>query len=147
MPVTSTLGPAQAVAGTLLQIDTGASPDVFVTVANVTDLSFPTMTELNDVTNVGNTWRARLPALNDMGKISFKIFWMMAEATHDNVARGLRALLIAHTACIFQVVYPDVAASKDIIPGYVSSFAITGKVGGVYTATIEISNSGSPTLC
>ena len=147
MPVTSTLGPGQQVAGTLLQIDTGASPDVFVTIANVTDLAFPTLAETNDVTNVGNTWRARLPALNDMGKIAFKIFWMMADPTHDNVARGLRALLINHTAVIFQVAYPDLAASKDIIPGYVTMFSITGKVGGVYTASIEIANSGAPTLC
>jgi hypothetical protein len=131
---------------------TGSSPETMEPIANATDLTLPIIAETVDVTNVGNNWRARFPTLHDMGKISFKIFWVMEEATHRNsnnggsIADGLRYCLVNNILANFSFVYPDGNDSTDSFAAYVTGFSITGKVGGVFEASIELSNSGSPTL-
>lgn len=152
MPVTSVIGPATQVRGTLLQVGNGSSPEAMQTIANATDLSLPVMSDTVDVTNVGDLWKRHIPTLNDMGKISFKVFWMMEETTHRNslnggtVGAGLRYLMINQLLRDFQFVYPDGNNSTDAFPAYVTSFAITGKVGNVYEASVELTNSGAPSL-
>lgn len=152
MSSTSPIGPAIAVEGLLLQMDNGSSPDTFATIANATDLSLPIMTDTVDVTNVGDSWKRHFPTLHDMGKINFKIYWVMEEVTHRNsagggtVGAGLRYLLITSQLRNFQFVYPDGNLSTDAFAAYVTEFAITGKVGGVFEATITLSNSGAPQL-
>ena len=44
------------------------------------------------------------------------------------------------------VVYPDTGASSDSFPAYVTGVSVTGKVGNVFEGSIELSNSGAPTL-
>lgn len=152
MPATSLAGPGLSTEGTLLQVGNGSSPDSMQTIANATDLNLPIMAETADVTNLGDTWRRRFPTLLDMGAISFKIFWMMEEPTHRNSANGgsigagLRYLLINRLARNYQFIYPDDNDPTDAFPAYVTSFAITGAVGGVFTAQIELRNSGAPSL-
>jgi hypothetical protein len=152
MAITSPIAPAIAVEGLLLQVGNASSPETMQTIANATDLSLPIMTDVVDVTNVGDSWKRRIPTLHDMGKISFKIFWVMEEVTHRNsanggsVGAGLRYLLVHSSLRDFAFVYPDGNNSTDAFPAYVTSFSITGKVGGVFEAAIELSNSGEPSL-
>lgn len=152
MAIVSPIGPAIAVEGLLLQVGNAGSPETMQTIANATDLSLPIMTSTVDVTNVGDSWRRRIPTLHDMGKITFKIFWVMEEVTHRNsvnggtVGAGLRYLLVNSLVRDYAFVYPDGNGSTDAFPAYVTSFAITGKTGGVFEATIELSNSGAPSL-
>jgi hypothetical protein len=152
MPITSTIGPAQQVRGTLLQVGNAASPETMQTIANATDLSLPVVTATVDVTNVGDLWRRHIPTLNDMGKITFKVFWIMEEPTHRNslnggtVGAGLRYLMINQLLRDFQFVYPDGNNATDAFPAYVTGFAITGKTGGVYEAMVDLTNSGAPQL-
>jgi hypothetical protein len=149
---TSLIAPAVGVEGLLLLMGTGASVETMEVIANASDLTLPVIAETQDVTNVGNAWRVRFPTLHDMGKISFKIFWVMEEPSHRNsanggtIADGLRYCLINNVLANFSFVYPDGNSSTDSFPAYVTSFSITGKVGGVFEATIELSNSGAPTL-
>jgi|SRR5580693_7865796 hypothetical protein len=146
--ITSPIGPAQQVRGTLLQVGTAGSPETMYTIANATDVSLPVMSDTVDVTNVGNLWKVKIPTLLDMGKISFKIYWVMEEDTHRNslngggVPAGLRYLLVNQLVRDFQFVYPDGNLSTDAFPAYTTSFAITGKVGGVYEASIELTYAG-----
>lgn len=152
MAITSPIGPAIAVEGLLLQISNSSSPEVFQTIANATDLTLPIMTDTVEVTNVGDSWKRHFPTLHDMGKIAFKIFWVMEEVTHRNsanggsVGAGLRYLLITSQIRDYQFIYPDGNQSTDAFPAYVTSFSITGKTGGVFEASIELSNSGAPSL-
>lgn len=152
MASTSPLGPALAVEGLLLQVGNAASPESMQVIANATDFSEPVMTDVVDVTNVSDAWKRRIPTLHDMGKISFKIFWIPEEVTHRNsvnggsVGAGLRYLLINSLLRDFAFTYPDGNSSTDAFPAYVTSFAITGKVGGVFEAAVELSNSGAPSL-
>lgn len=152
MSCTSLIAPAIGTRGTLLQVGNGSSPETMQTIANATDLTLPVMSEKVDVTALCDLWRRRIPTLNDMGTIAFKIFWVMEEPTHRNslngglVGAGLRYLLINQLLRDYQFVYPDGNNSTDAFPAYCTSFSITGAVGGVYTAAIELSNSGAPSL-
>lgn len=152
MAITSAIGPAQQVRGTLLQVGNGGSPETMQTIANATDVSLPIMTDTVDVTNVGDLWKRHIPTLNDMGKIAFKVFWIMEEPTHRNsvnsgvAGAGLRYLMVNQLLRDFQFVYPDGNSSTDAFPAYVTSFAITGKTGNVYEASVELTNSGAPSL-
>jgi len=152
MAATSPIASAIAVSGLLLQVGNNSSPETMQTIANVTDVALPVMSEVVDVTNVSDTWRRRFPTLLDMGKISAKIFWVMEEVTHRNavngglVGAGLRYLLINRLKRDFQLVYPDGNSSTDAFAAYTTSFAITGKVGGVFEASMEWSNDNAPSL-
>ncbi len=152
MPCTSLIAPATGVRGTLLQVGNNSSPETMNTIANATDLTLPVMSEKVDVTALCDLWRRRIPTLLDMGAISFKVFWVMEEPTHRNsvnggtVGAGLRYLLINQALRDFQFVYPDGNNSTDAFPAYTTSFSITGAVGGVFTASVELSNSGAPSL-
>lgn len=143
----STYGPAIGVLGTKLLIGTGSPPTTEV--VNALDFSLPMIAETQDVTNLGDLWRRRFPTLLDLGKISFTIEWVMEEPTHMNVAAGLRGLLINQTLAYVKAVYPQGSQPSlpfDAFAGYVVAFQITGKVGKVYEAKIEFSNSGTPQL-
>ncbi len=146
MPSTSLIAEAQQVAGLLLQVGNGSSPESFQTIANVQDIDLPIVAEVQDVTNVADLWRRRRPTLLDMGKIGFKVWWVMTEPTHDNSSTGLRYMLINKIKKDWQVTYPDGNSSTDSFPAYVTSFHITGKVGSHFEAAIELSNSGAPSL-
>lgn len=143
---TSSLGPALQVAGLTIGVSSTDSPVSFTTIVNVAEMSLPTSAEKVDVTNVGDSWRRRIPALLDMGAITFKVYWIPTDTTLDNTSNGLRYLLINKTHRYFQFSYPDGLSSKDVVPAYVTGFSITGKVGGVFEAMLELSNSGAPTL-
>lgn len=146
-------GPAVAVEGTLFNMDNGLSPDAFTTVTNISSISLPTIAMTVDVTNVGDGWVRRFPTLHDMGKIAIKLFWQMTDVTQRNSAvigsqvSGLRWNLINNALRIFQIVYNDGFNSQDVFPAYTTSFAVTGAVGKVWEASVELSNSGAPTLC
>jgi hypothetical protein len=147
---TSLLGPNVAVLGTLFQIDNGLSPDTFETVTNISEISIPTIQKTIDVTNIGDLWVRTVPVLKDMGKITLKLFWQMADTSQNNSSPfGLRYCLVSFPSPIriFKVLYPDTAASQDVFPAYVTGFMVTGSVGKAYEASIDLANSGAPTLC
>jgi len=152
-PTTSPIASAIAVEGLLLQAGDGSSPQNFYTLANVQDWNEPNKTETVDVTNVGDEFRRRIATLLDMGQAKFKIFWVMTETTHYNQTNappecdGIRYLWRHRVLTTFRIVYPDGSQSADMFDAYVTGFEITGKVGGVFEASIELSpNDGSPTL-
>lgn len=150
--ITSALGSNLPVSGLLLQVGTGGSPETMYTIANATDLTIPVIADVVDVTNLGDTFHRRAATLGDMGKIAFKIFWIPEEPTHRNsingggVPAGLRYLLINRLKRDYQFVYPDGNQSTDAFPAYVTMFSISAKVGGVFEASIELSNDGQPQL-
>ena len=152
MSCTSSIGPAQTVTGMLFQVGNGSSPETMNTIANATDLTLPVKTDVVDVTAFCDQWHRKIPTLNDMGKITCKIYWVMEEPTHRNsvnggtVGAGLRYLLVNRLLRDYQFVYPDGNSSTDAFPAYCTMFSITGKVGGVFEASAEFDNSGAPSL-
>jgi hypothetical protein len=148
---TSLVAAAIAVEGLVLKIGNGASPQVYNAICNVQDLNEPNVSEVVDITNVGDKYRRRIATLLDLGKMKFKIFWVMTEPTHQNAVnagiQGLRYLWINQLLTAFQFVYPNQNQSYDSFYAYVTSFTISGKVGGVFEAEIELTaNDGNPQL-
>lgn len=155
MPSTSPLGHALSVAGLLLQVDNGASPDAFQTIANVGSIKLPASCKTVNVTNVGDLWEAMFPTLHSMGKISFDLFYIPEEVTHRNsptvgsVGAGLMWLFLnANTANKvglrnWQFVLPDGNGSTIALAAYVTDFSIDAKTGDVFKATMELTHDGS----
>lgn len=152
MSCSSVLGPGLTATGTLIQVGNGISPETMQTIANATDLTLPVKTDIVDVTAFCDQWHRRIPTLNDMGTIAFKVYWEPEEPTHRNsanggtVGAGLRFLLVQRLLRDYSFVYPDGNAATDSFPAYVTMFSITAKVGGVYEASVELANSGAPQL-
>lgn len=157
MPSTSAIAAAIAVEGLLLQVGNGASPESYSTICNVSDITIPLKADTVDVTNVGDQWHRRIATLLDMGTIKFKIFWVMREPSHQDLIvsgiRGIRYLMTGGNGTTgkpilanWQAVYPDGNQSVDNFAAYVTAFSITGKVGGVFEAEIDLANNGTPIL-
>ncbi len=151
---TSAIAAAIAVEGLQILMGNGASPQVFEPIANISDFTEPITAMTADVTNVSMTWKSYLATLLDMGKVKFKIFWVMTEPSHqdavDGAVRGLRYVMVNRILADWQVIYPDGEDSEDLFSAYVTGFNVTGKVGGVFEADIELSQSSlfaEPELC
>ena len=136
---------AVAVEGLLIQVGNGASPEVFTTVANISDVTLPLKAKTVDVTNVSNNWMAEIPTLLQYGKITLKVFWVMEEVTHRNststAVKGMRYLMFNKILADWQFIYPDGNTSTDAFSAYVTGFEISGKVGNVFEATMELSGN------
>jgi hypothetical protein len=130
-------------------VQTG-SPAGYVTILNASDVTLPAKANIVETTNFGDAWVRRFPTLLDMGNITFKVFFIPTEPTHDNAtsstASGLRYLMLNKVLSNFKLLYPDTGASSDTFPAYVTEVSITGKVNGVFEGSITLSNSGPPTL-
>lgn len=139
---------AQAAINTLFQIGDGASPEVWATVANVGDITGPGMSvNLVDVTShsTGTPWREFLPTLLDGGKISFKLFYIPTDASHNNSA-GLLSYFTGRAKKHAQLVFPDMAATKFTFYGFVIGLPVTATVAGVLEMSVDFQITGQPTL-
>lgn len=151
MPVsTSGIAAAIAVEGLVLQIGTG-SPLVFNSICNIQDWNEPNKADVVDVTNVGDKYKRRISTLLDIGVCKAKLFWVMTEPSHENAITGaidgLRYLWIQQILTAFQVVYPMTTQPVDRFYSYITGFAITGKVGGVFEVEAEFTpDDGAPLL-
>jgi hypothetical protein len=148
MPSTSTFGAQLGTQGVLIQANIG-SPAGFATIANATDWAMPMKSNTVETTNFGDAWIRRFPTLLDMGNITFKVYFIPLEPTHNNTiastTTGLRYLLINKILTTFKIVYPDGSNTSDVFPAYVTDMAIDGKVGDVFHGSITLSNNGAPT--
>jgi hypothetical protein len=151
MPIsTSGIAAAIAVEGFVLQIGQG-SPVSFYSVCNIQDWNEANKSDVVDVTNVGDKYKRRISTLLDIGVCKAKLFWVMTEPTHANAisgaVAGLRYLWIQQILTAFQVVYPMSTQPVDRFNCYITSFSITGKVGGVFEVEVEFTpNDGAPLL-
>jgi Lambda phage tail tube protein, TTP len=149
---TSPIAAAIDFQGILLQMAVAGSPLTYQTIANVGESwSLPITAEEVEITNAGDAWKRKITTLKDMGKITFTVYWVMQDQTHANKLisagiAGLEYLLVNNVLVDFAFVYPDGDLSTDYFPAYVSGFQRKGKIGGVFTAEITLTNAGPPTL-
>ena len=147
MSCVSAIAAGITTAGFQFAVGTGGSPETFVVVANGHNITINDISDVQDITNFCDTYHRRIPTLNDFGPVAFMIYWVFEEPTHRNspagggVAAGLRYLKEHQTLADFQLQYqPGVA---DAISGYVTKFNVTGSIGKVWEAAIEIVNAGT----
>ena len=142
---------AQAAANTLFQMGTQGCPQTFSTIANVGDLSGPSMAAtVVDVTShsTGNPWRQMIVTLLSAGEISLPLFFLPNVASgggHDGTS-GLLSVFAGRQLRRFALVFPDAQATTYYFDAYVSKFNFKEPVAGVIAADVTFTITGQPVL-
>jgi hypothetical protein len=136
---------------TLLQYGNGNSPEGWTTVANVGDLSGPTMqAQVQDVTSqsTGNYWRQKITTLLDAGTLSAPIYFVPNDAGHQALLE-IFAGRSGNTGnpTYWRILFPVAAGSVPwIFTGWLSKFSMKEPVAGVIEAAIDITFTGPPNI-
>ena len=143
----STIPAAVAAINTLLKMGNNGSPQTFLTVANVGDITGPTLqTDVVDVTSqsTGVPWSQKFPTLLNAGDLSFPCFFV-PNSTSTGSELGHEELLYAFVNRVqhdWQLVFPDVGATTWSFQGWVTKFNMKAPVKGVLTADVMITLTG-----
>lgn len=157
MASTSPIAASLPVTGFTLSIGTAGSPDTLNVVANAQGYNQAMKSTVVMVTNVGDQFVRRQPTIVDPGEPTFSIFWIPLEVSHRNsadngtVTAGLRYLMIQRLLRQWVAHFPpdpNGNAPSDSYLAFTTSFAIVGKVAGVFEAAITggISDQ-APSFC
>lgn len=131
----------------LIKIGDGADPEVFTTIAEVMDISGPSLA-LNtaEVTSHDSGgWKEIIGTILDAGEVSFDINFVPTNATHSQGA-GLISDMLARTLRNFQIVFPDSGSTTWEFAALVTGFEPSAPVDGALTASVTLEISGQPTL-
>ena len=132
--------------GSVIQLGDGATPEVFTAIAEVIDISPPSMSRDDiDVSNQDSTsgWREFIPGWRDGGEMSFNCNWLPTNATHDENT-GLLSTFTDDDRHNWKLILPDTVKTLSFA-GFVTGFegdlsleeqadlSITIKISGVIT--------------
>lgn len=133
--------------GSILQMGDGATPEVFTSIAEITELTFLEMSrDKIDVTNHSspNGYREKLPGMRDAGKISVKANWLPNNSTQDETT-GVLASFNTDTNKNWKIIAAG-SIVQAAFAGHVSDFKadLPLEEQGQLEFSIEI--SGKPTV-
>ena len=131
--------------GTLLKRGNGASPEVFTTVAECTDISGPAITAtLKEVTyqDQGSRFKQYITTTIDPGKLTVKLNFIPTDPTQNGTA-GLLNDLVNGTRHNYQLVFPDAGATTWQFAAYCSKFQTDEKTSDELTGSVELQLSGN----
>ena len=134
--------------GTLLKIGDGGGGEVFTTIAEVQNISGPSLSlEMIDVTNHSSTagWKERIGGLLDGGEVTFDINFQPTTSTHSYSA-GLVKDMVNRTKRNFKIVFPDGSSTTWTFSAFVSKFQSKAPVNGQLSASVSLMITGQPTL-
>lgn len=150
--------------GTLLQVGNGASPEIFNSVANIGDITGPSVSgAVVDVTSHTSTvapWRSKIVTLLDAGTITLPLYFVPSSGAptgagtfmgHNFTSGGLGTLfanrgLSPGTPYNWKIIYPDGLSSTDFFTAFISKYAQKAPVAGVLTADLELTVTGHPSF-
>ncbi len=144
---------AEPAINTLLKIGYG-SPEVFSVIANVGDLSGPSLSAaVVDVTShsTGTPWREKIVTLLDGGDIQLPLFFIPSSPGNQNPfghdgTNGLLAVFTSRTLKNYEMVFPDQAQTTYSFQAYISKFNFKEPVAGVIAADVTFTITGEPTF-
>jgi len=139
---------AIAAIGTLLKIGDGGSPETFTTVAEVTDISGPSLSmDTMEVTShsTTNAFKEYLGSLLDAGEVSFSMNFIPTNAT-QSYTTGLIKDWYNRTRRHFQLVFPDVGATTWAFTALVTKFEPKAPVDAQLSADVTLKIVEAPTL-
>lgn len=149
---------AQPAINTLFKIANLGSPQTFNVIANVGDLTGPTMSgAVVDVTSHSNLnpWRSKIVTLLDNGDITLPLYFIPSSSGSDgqastpeghNGTNGLLSVFTQRQLREYSVTFPDAAATTWYMQGYITKFSMTAKVAGVLEATVTFTFTSEPIL-
>lgn len=134
--------------GTLLKMGDGGGTEVFTTIAEVKNISGPSMSrDTFDLTTHSSTgsWREFGTGLKDAGEVSFDINYVPTNATH-RLSTGVLGDFNSGVRRNYQLVFPNAGATTWSFSGFVTSFETSAPVDDLLGASITIKLTGAPTL-
>jgi Lambda phage tail tube protein, TTP len=144
---------ANAAINTFLKLSDGNSPETFVTVANVGDITGPSFAgAVVDVTShsTGNAWRQKIVTLLDPGTVTFPLFFIPNDSGHQRlqsvfVNRGLPTA--PASPADFQLSFPT-SPSRTVytFSAFISKFNMDAKVADVIRSNMELVLTGEPQI-
>ena len=134
--------------GTLLKMGDGADPEIFTAIAEVANISGPSLSmDTIDVTNHSSTdgWREFIGGLLDGGEISLDINYQPTEGTHD-FTTGLLKNMSNKTVRNFQLVFPDGSSTTWSFSALITAFEPSEPIDNKLSAAVTLKLAGKPTL-
>ena len=134
--------------GTLIKRGDGATPENFVTIAEVVDITGPAMkVKAIDTTNhsSANAIAENVVGIIDMGVLKLTVNFM-PDAPTQSYAAGLLMDLYQRNPRNYQLVWPNVAHTTWLLPCYVTGFDPKAPVDGKLVADFELDIYKAPTL-
>lgn len=131
--------------GIKFQIGDGAGPEVFTTIAEVTNFTGPNETSPNiDVSNFDSAAREFIAGLKDGGEVTFEVNFIGSNAQQQS----LRAAQSARTLKNFKILLNDAALDADkttiSFSANVTGFSLTASVDAAVKASVTLKVSGEP---
>ena len=142
---------AQPAINTLFKMGDGLSPQTFTLIANVGDLSGPTLSgNVVDVTSHSSLtpWREKIVTLLDGGDLTLPLFFIPSSPGPDghNGASGLLSVFTGRKQKRYSLTFPDVAATTYFFDADITKFTFAEPVAGVITANVSFTITGQPTF-
>lgn len=136
---------ARAAFGTLFKIGDGGGTEVFTTIAEVMDISGPSLkTDTVEVTaHDTGPYKQYISTLIDQGEITFTINFN--KGATQGFTTGLYNDLVNRTLRNFQIVLTTSVAATGAIAALVTGFALKAPVGGALQADITLRPNGGIT--
>jgi hypothetical protein len=149
---------AQPAINTLLKMADEGSPLTYNVIANVGDLTGPSMSgNVVDVTSHSTMvpWAQKIVTLLDNGDITLPLYFVPSSPGSDgtpntpeghNGTNGLLSVFTQRQLRQFSITFPDAAATTWYMEGYVTKFSMKAPVKGVLTADVTLTMTSMPTL-
>jgi len=128
--------------GMTIAIGDGASPEVFTTITDVTDIAGPdgSASEI-DTTDLSSTAREYRLGLTDNGNVTLTVNFKPQDTQHAL----LRTKSISGAETNFRITFTDSPATTWTFAAFVKGVPISNSVDGVTTASITLRVTGAVT--
>lgn len=133
--------------GSKFKMGDGGGPEVFTTIAEITDITPPPLSrDAIDVTNQDTTngWREKIPGFRDGGEVTFKCNWLPQNAT-QNATTGLLASFNDNLLHHWRITLPDNLTNVNF-SGFVSGYEPDLPIEEQGQLSITITVSGQVTI-
>lgn len=141
--------------GTLLKRGDGGGPENFTTVAEVTNITGPGLSQamIDTTSHESPNWREFITGLADGGQVSFDINYIPDNASHNVIAGLLKDFKDQADGTLltprnYQIVFPDVSNTVWTFAAWISDFEPTAPATGddKLSASVTMKVTGEPTL-
>ncbi len=138
---------ALAAYGVLLKIGDGATSEAFTTIAEVRDISGPSLElETKDVTSHDSGgWTEHIGTLLKGGEVSFDLNFIPTNAT-QGYSSGLIDDMVNRVKRNFQIIFPTTSPTTWAFAALVTAFEPSAAVADELKADVTLLISGQPTL-
>ena len=138
-----------AAKGVVFGIEDTALPGTYVTVAQVRNMSGPTMAaDAIDVSHHGlsRMYRRKVQGFKDGGEVTLDLLFDPVEVTHDLTTDGLLELFDTGVTHNFRITWPDVGATEWDFSGILTGYEPDAPFDDALTASVTIMVDDAPTF-